>query len=46
MSSPLAHALSRCSHLNLGSQALTPSIIQQVWGANDMIRKFLGGPLE
>ena len=30
--------------LLLGSDALTPSIIQRVWGANDTIRKTLGGP--
>jgi hypothetical protein len=40
----LAHALARCSLLLLGSDALTPSIIQQVWGANDTIQQKLGGP--
>ncbi len=33
----LARALARCSLLLLGSDVLTPSIIQQVWGANDII---------
>ena len=40
----LARALARCTLLLLGSDALTPSIIQRVWGANDTIRKNLGGP--
>jgi len=40
----LAHALARCSLLLLGSDALTTSIIQQVWGANDTIQQKLGGP--
>ncbi len=40
----LAHALARCSLLLLGSDALTLSIIQRVWGANNTIRKTLGGP--
>ncbi len=35
----LARALARCAHLLLGSEALTPSIIQRVWGANDTIQK-------
>jgi hypothetical protein len=42
----LSRALARCILLLLGSDALTPSIIQQVWGANDTIRKNLGRPLE
>ena len=45
MSSPLAHALACCSLLLLGYDALTPSIIQRVWGANDTIQKTLGEPL-
>ena len=40
----LAHALAHCALLLLGSEALTSSIIQRVWGANDTIRKTLGGP--
>ena len=40
----LAHALARCALLLLGYEALTPSIIQWVWDANDTIRKTLGGP--
>ena len=40
----LARALARCTLLLLGSDALTPSIIQRVWGANDTVRKNLGGP--
>ena len=40
----LACALARCTLLLLGSDALTPSIIQGVWGAKDTIRKTLGGP--
>jgi hypothetical protein len=40
----LAHALACCSLLLLGSDALTPSIIQKVWGANDTIRQKLGRP--
>jgi len=37
-------AYDRCTLLLLGSDALTPSIIQWVWGANDTVRKNLGGP--
>jgi hypothetical protein len=40
----LARTLARCTLLLLGSDALTPSIIQRVWGANDTVRKNLGGP--
>ncbi len=40
----LACALAHFSLLCLGSDALTLSIIQQVWGANDTIQKKLGGP--
>jgi hypothetical protein len=40
----LAHTLARCTLLLLGSDTLTPSIIQQVWGANDAIWKTLGRP--
>ncbi len=40
----LACALACCTLLLLGSDALTPSIIQQVWGANNTIRTTLGGP--
>jgi hypothetical protein len=40
----LACALARCTLLLTGSDALTPSIIQLVWGANDTIWKTLGGP--
>jgi hypothetical protein len=40
----LACTLTRCTLLLLGSDALTPSIIQWVWGANDAIKKTLGGP--
>jgi hypothetical protein len=40
----LACALACCSLLLLGSDALTLSIIQQVWGANDTIQQKLGGP--
>ncbi len=40
----LAHALALCAPLLLGSDTLTPPIIQRVWGANDTIRKTLGGP--
>jgi hypothetical protein len=40
----LAPALARCSLLLLGSDALTPSIIQRVWGANNTIQQKLGGP--
>jgi hypothetical protein len=40
----LARALTRCAILLLGSDTLRKSIIQRVWGANDTIRKTLGGP--
>jgi hypothetical protein len=40
----LACALAWCTLLLLGSDTLTPSIIQRVWGANDTIWKTLGGP--
>jgi hypothetical protein len=40
----LACALARCTLLLLGSDTLTLSIIQRVWGANDTILKNLGGP--
>ncbi len=40
----LARALARCSLLLLGSDALTPSIIQRVWGANDITQQKLGRP--
>jgi hypothetical protein len=40
----LARALARCAILLLGSDTLRKSIIQRVWGANDTIRKTLGGP--
>jgi hypothetical protein len=40
----LARTLARCTLLLLGSDALTLSIIQRVWGANDTVRKNLGGP--
>ena len=40
----LARTLARCALLLLGSDALTPSIIQQVWGDNDTVRKNFGGP--
>ena len=40
----LAHTIACCSLLLLGSGALTSSIIQQVWGANNTIQKILGGP--
>ncbi len=39
----LAHALAGCSLLLLGTDALTPSFIQRVWGANTKVRKTLGG---
>jgi hypothetical protein len=39
-----ACALARCTLLLLGSDALTPSIIQRVWGANNTILETLGGP--
>jgi hypothetical protein len=40
----LACALARCTLLLLGSDVLTPLIIQRLWGANDAIRTTLGGP--
>jgi len=40
----LAHTLTRRTLLLLGSDALTPSIIQRVWGANNTVQKNLGGP--
>jgi hypothetical protein len=40
----LACALASFSLLCLGSDALTQSIFQQVWGANDTILKKLGRP--
>ena len=40
----LARTLARCTLLLLGSDALTPSIIQRVLGANDTVQKNLGGP--
>ncbi len=40
----LARALACCPLLLLSSDALTLSIIQRVWGANDTIRQKLGGP--
>ena len=40
----LACALACYTLLLLGSDALTPSIIQRVWGANNTIQKTLGGP--
>jgi hypothetical protein len=33
----LARALARCTLLLIGANALTPSIIQQVWGANETV---------
>jgi hypothetical protein len=40
----LGDALACCTLLLLGSDALTPLMIQWVWGANDTIRTTLGGP--
>jgi hypothetical protein len=40
----LASTLARCTLLLLGSDTLTPSSIQQVWGANDAVRKTLCEP--
>jgi hypothetical protein len=40
----LTRVLAHCSLLLFGSDALTPSIIQRVWGANDIIQQKLGGP--
>jgi hypothetical protein len=40
----LAQALARCTLLLIGADALTPSIIECVWGANKIIRRNLGGP--
>jgi hypothetical protein len=40
----LAQALTQCTLLLIGANALTPSIIQQVWGANETVRRNLGGP--
>jgi hypothetical protein len=40
----LARMLARFSLLLLGAEALTPKIIANVWGQNDMICRNLGGP--
>ncbi len=40
----LASALACCTLLLTGSDPLTPSIIQRVWGAHNTIRKTLGRP--
>jgi hypothetical protein len=40
----LARALAHCSLLLLGTDALTPSIIELLGGANDIIHKTLGRP--
>jgi hypothetical protein len=40
----LARILTRFVILLLGADALTPSIIQTVWGENDVVRRNLGGP--
>jgi hypothetical protein len=32
----LARALAQCTLLLIGADALTPSIIERVWGANEM----------
>ena len=42
--SSLARALARCTLLFIGAEALTPNIIKKVWGANDTVRRNLGGP--
>ena len=40
----LACILARFAILLLGAAALTPTIIQTVWGENDIVRRNLGGP--
>jgi hypothetical protein len=40
----LARILARFSILLLGADALTPTIVNQVWGQNKMVHKKLGGP--
>ena len=37
-------ALARCTLLLIGAEALTPNIIKKVWGANDTVKRNLGGP--
>ncbi len=39
----LARVLARFAILILGADALTPTIIQKVWGENDVVRRNLGG---
>jgi hypothetical protein len=39
----LAKILARFSLLMLGAKALTPKIIERVWGTNPIVRKNLGG---
>ncbi len=40
----ITHAVTHCSLLLFRSDALTPSIIQWVWGANGTIQRTLGRP--
>ena len=40
----LACILARFSLLMLGADALTPVIIEHVWGQDDVVRQNLGGP--
>ncbi len=40
----LARALARCTLLLIRADALTPSIIECVWGANKIVQRNLGGP--
>ena len=34
----LVRALAQCTLLLIGAEALTPTVIQRVWGANDTVR--------
>ena len=40
----LARSLARCTLLLTGAEALTPNLIRRVWGANETVRRNLGGP--
>jgi hypothetical protein len=40
----LACILARFSLLMLGADALTPAIVERVWGQGDVVRRNLGGP--
>ena len=40
----LAHILARFSLLMLGADALTPAIVERMWGQEHVVHQQLGGP--